>query len=42
MGKFDQALADCNALIEKVPKNQYALTSRADAYIRPRAISMPR
>ena len=29
-GKFDQAFADCNGLIEKQPKNTYAINNRAD------------
>jgi tetratricopeptide (TPR) repeat protein len=33
MGKFDEAIADCNGLIEKGPKNQFALVSRANAYL---------
>jgi hypothetical protein len=31
--QFDQALAVCNALIEKLPKQQYALVTRADIYL---------
>ena len=31
MGQFDKALADCNSVIEKAPKNLFAITSRADA-----------
>jgi len=30
MGKYDQAFADCNGLIEKQPKNVYAINNRAD------------
>jgi tetratricopeptide (TPR) repeat protein len=30
--QFDQALALCNALIEKLPKQQYAYVTRADIY----------
>jgi tetratricopeptide (TPR) repeat protein len=33
MGQFDKALVDCNSVIEKLPKNQYALTSRGDVYL---------
>ena len=29
MGKFDQAIADCNSVIEKYPKYQYALVTAA-------------
>jgi tetratricopeptide (TPR) repeat protein len=32
MGQFDQALAVCNALIEKLPKLQYALVTRGDIH----------
>ena len=30
MGKFDQAFADCNGLIQKQPKNAFVLNNRAD------------
>jgi tetratricopeptide (TPR) repeat protein len=30
MGKFDQAFADCNGIIEKQPKNTGAINNRAD------------
>jgi uncharacterized caspase-like protein len=33
MGKFDEALADCNNVVERMPKNQYALANRGDAYL---------
>src|SRR5258708_3308613 len=33
MGKFDSAIADCNSVIEKMPKNQFVLVSRAEAYL---------
>jgi hypothetical protein len=33
MGKYDQAFADCGGLIERQPKNQYALSNRADVYL---------
>jgi tetratricopeptide (TPR) repeat protein len=33
MGQFDKALADCNFVIEKMPKNQYTLTSIGDIYL---------
>jgi tetratricopeptide (TPR) repeat protein len=33
MGKFDDALKDCNDVIAKVPNYLYALCSRAEAYI---------
>jgi tetratricopeptide (TPR) repeat protein len=33
MGQFDQAIAEANGVIEKLPKNQFTLTSRADAYL---------
>ena len=33
MGKFDDAIARCNGVIEKQPKNQFALNNRADAYL---------
>lgn len=32
MGKFDDAITECNGVIEKQPKNQFALNNRADAY----------
>ena len=33
MGKYDEAIADCNAVLTKTPKSIYTLTSRADAYL---------
>ena len=33
MGKFDQAIADCNAVLEKAPRNQYTLANRGDVYL---------
>jgi tetratricopeptide (TPR) repeat protein len=33
MGQFDQAIAEANSVIEKLPKNQFNLTSRGDAYL---------
>lgn len=33
MGKFDEALADCNGLIQKLPKYQYAINNRGDVYM---------
>ena len=33
MRRFDEALADCNSVIEKQPKNQYVLANRGDAYL---------
>jgi tetratricopeptide (TPR) repeat protein len=33
MGKFDDALADCNAALAKAPNQIYTLTSRANAYL---------
>lgn len=33
MGKFDDALTDCNAVLAKSPNNLYALTNRANAYL---------
>jgi len=33
MGQFDKALADCNAVLEKMPKNQYTLASRGEVYL---------
>ena len=33
MGKFDEALADCNAVLNRYPKAIYTLTSRANAYL---------
>jgi tetratricopeptide (TPR) repeat protein len=32
MGKFDEAIADCNDVIANAPKSTFALTSRANAY----------
>jgi Caspase domain len=32
MGQFDQAIAECNAVLDKTPKNLFVLVSRADAY----------
>jgi tetratricopeptide (TPR) repeat protein len=32
MGKFDEALTDCNAALAKAPNQIYTLTSRANAY----------
>ena len=31
MGRFDDAIASCNGILGRAPKNQYALTSRAEA-----------
>ena len=33
MAKFDEALADCNAVLAKIPQSVYSLTSRANAYL---------
>ena len=33
MGKFDDALKDCSAVLARVPNYHYALCSRAEAYI---------
>ena len=33
MGKFDDALADCNAALAKAPTQIYTLTSRGNAYL---------
>jgi len=33
MGRFDDALNDCNTALAKSPNNLYALTSRANAYL---------
>jgi hypothetical protein len=33
MGKFDEALADCNTAVAKAPNQIYTLTSRANAYL---------
>jgi tetratricopeptide (TPR) repeat protein len=33
MGQFDKALADCNRVIEKMPKNQYTLASIGEIYL---------
>jgi tetratricopeptide (TPR) repeat protein len=33
MGQFDKALAECNSLLEKFPKNQYTLASRGELYL---------
>src|SRR6185295_1303626 len=33
MGKFDEALIDCNAALAKTPNQIYTLTSRANAYL---------
>jgi len=33
MGKFDEALADCNAALAKAPNQIYTLTSRANAHL---------
>ena len=33
MGKFNEAIAECDRVIERFPKHQFALTSRADAYL---------
>ncbi len=33
MGKFAEAIADCNTAIEKAPKSEFALCSRAEAYL---------
>ena len=33
MGRFDDALADCNAALAKTPNSVYALTSRGNAYL---------
>ena len=33
MGQFDKALADCNAVIEKLPKYQFVQVSRGDVYM---------
>jgi tetratricopeptide (TPR) repeat protein len=33
MRRFDEALADCNSVLEKQAKNQYVLANRADAYL---------
>jgi tetratricopeptide (TPR) repeat protein len=33
MGKFDEALIDCNAALAKAPNQIYTLTSRANAYL---------
>jgi tetratricopeptide (TPR) repeat protein len=33
MGQFDKALADCNRVIEKLPKNQYTLASIGEIYL---------
>ncbi len=37
MGQFDKALADCNSVIEKMPKNQYRAGRAAAKPIWPRA-----
>ena len=33
MGKFDDAIAECNSVIARFPKGQFAITSRADVYL---------
>lgn len=33
MGNFDEALADCNAVLAKFPMSIYALTNRGNAYL---------
>ena len=33
MGKFDEAVADCNVVLAKFPKSNYTLTSRGLAYL---------
>lgn len=33
MSRFDEAIADCNEVLEKFPKSPYTLTSRANAYL---------
>jgi hypothetical protein len=33
MGKFDEALADCNEVLAKFPREAYTLTSRANTYL---------
>lgn len=33
MGKFDEALADCNEVLAKFPRDTYTLTSRANVYL---------
>jgi Flp pilus assembly protein TadD len=33
MGKYNEAIAECNIVIERLPKNQFVLTSRADVYL---------
>jgi tetratricopeptide (TPR) repeat protein len=33
MGKFDEAIVDCNAALAKAPNQIYTLTSRANAYL---------
>ncbi|MEH2620135.1 caspase family protein [Bradyrhizobium sp. AZCC 1620] len=33
MGRFDDALADCNAVLAKSPNSVYGLTSRGNAYL---------
>lgn len=33
MGKFDEAVADCNTVLAKAPNQIYTLTSRANAYL---------
>lgn len=33
MGKFDEALVDCNAVLAKFPMSIYALTNRGNAYL---------
>ena len=33
MGKFDEAVADCNTVLAKAPNQIYSLTSRANAYL---------
>jgi tetratricopeptide (TPR) repeat protein len=33
MGQFDKALADCNRVIEKMPKNPYTLASIGEIYL---------
>jgi len=32
MGELDQALVECNGIIDQLPKQQYALVTRADIY----------
>ena len=33
MGRFDDAIADCNAALAKSPNNVYGLTGRGNAYL---------